>query len=65
MGDQIKVPKHLEYGHERVWQSVVVQTWKPGKHFVWLQPEHGGLFSMLSSYACQVWGPRCAGSSSW
>eukprot|EP00983_Pelagomonas_calceolata_P080092 1154994-Pelagomonas_calceolata.AAC.3 len=42
-----------------------MQTGKPGKHCVWPQPEYENLFSMLSRYACQVWGTECAGSGTW
>eukprot|EP00983_Pelagomonas_calceolata_P036612 1134223-Pelagomonas_calceolata.AAC.1 len=44
---------------------VLVPTWKPGMHYVWPQPEYEDLLSMLPRCACQVWGPRCAGSASW
>eukprot|EP00983_Pelagomonas_calceolata_P061841 1146999-Pelagomonas_calceolata.AAC.9 len=51
--------------YERICLAEVVQTWKPGKHSVLPQPEYLDLFSMLSRYACQVWGPRHAVSGSW
>eukprot|EP00983_Pelagomonas_calceolata_P058503 1145517-Pelagomonas_calceolata.AAC.1 len=36
--------------------------WKPGKHCVWPKPEYEDLSNMLPKYACQVLGPRCAGT---
>eukprot|EP00983_Pelagomonas_calceolata_P110099 1159631-Pelagomonas_calceolata.AAC.12 len=58
-------PKALEaWSFKCIWPSKAVQTWKSGMHYVWPQPEHEGSFKMLSGYACQVWGPRCAGSGS-